>query len=156
MLMTGCIIPQSSANSHAFEAHFEGQIPNPSTNVDSSKGLASNRSHGYVYLFSDIQGNGLVNVFFSNGDRTKAANFGAQIYFFDQYGESIHKEVIHSKMEKANARSAFERKITNKINFGVFSSVKVEFFSNENHSSFTSSGLSSNKVQAHKLWQYPE
>jgi len=113
-----------SAATHPFEFHADARM------WHDSLGLID-QAYGYMYVVTDEDGNGTVNVMFSNGSGLDLAQFNARVSFLDAAGGVIREEHFDCWLDAAGLREAIECKVTKPLSRAEFDSISVDFYLSE-------------------------
>jgi len=86
------------------------------------------KTYGYMTLVTDKDGNGTIDVMFSNGNSRHSARFNARVKFLDATGAVIREEYFNHWLAAAEFNEAIEGKVTKPLPLSDFESVQVDFF----------------------------
>jgi len=86
------------------------------------------KTYGYMTLVTDREGNGSIDVMFSNGNRAHSARFNARVKFLDTDGTVIREEYFDHWLAAADFDGAIEGKVTKHLPLSDFESIQVDFF----------------------------
>ena len=89
---------------------------------------AIEKAYGLMTVVTDPNGNGTINVMFSNGSRSTSARFNARVKFLDQSGTVIREEYFDHWLGAAEFDEAIEGKVTKTITSASFDSIEVDFY----------------------------
>ncbi len=118
-----CSQPAVSA-SHPFEFHADARMQHENFGP-------IEQAYGYMNVVTDADGNGSINVMFSNGSGLDLAQFNARVKFLDTAGAIIKEEYFDCWMDAEGLREAIECKVTKLISLSAFDSVEVDFYLSE-------------------------
>ena len=128
ILTSALLIPLSllvslpaSAVSHPYEFHIDARMEHRSF------GLVEN-AYGYLNIVTDDNGNGVINVMFSNASQLEVALFNARVTFLNAAGEVLEEESFDCWIEAAGFREAMECKVTKPLPLSRFDSIEVDFY----------------------------
>lgn len=93
-----------------------------------SSGPAIEKAYGLMTVVTDRNGNGTINVMFSNGSHSTSARFNARVKFLDQSGAVIREEYFDHWLAAAEFDEAIEGKVTKAMNLADFESIEVDFY----------------------------
>jgi hypothetical protein len=113
-----------AAASQPFEFHADGKM------VHAQRGPVD-RAYGYMNVLTDSEGNGTINVMFSNGSGQDLAQFNARVKFLDTMGAIIREEYFDCWMDAEGLREAIECKVTKPLSVTNFDSIAVDFYLSE-------------------------
>jgi len=86
------------------------------------------RAYGFMTVVTDKNGDGTINVMFSNGSRSTSARFNARVKFLDQSGAVIREEYFDHWLAAAEFDEAIEGKVTKAMTSADFESIQVDFY----------------------------
>ena len=86
------------------------------------------RAYGFMTVLTDKNGDGTINVMFSNGSRSTSARFNARVKFLDQSGAVIQEEYFDHWLAAAEFDEAIEGKVTKSMTLADFESIQVDFY----------------------------
>ena len=86
------------------------------------------RAYGYINVITDPNGDGEINVMFSNASRVNEAEFNAQVKFLNQSGAVIKEESFNCWIDSTGFDEPIECKISKPVTLTDFESIKVDFF----------------------------
>jgi hypothetical protein len=86
------------------------------------------RAYGFMTVVTDKNGDGAINVMFSNGSRSTSARFNARVKFLDQSGAVIREEYFDHWLAAAEFDEAIEGKVTKAMTSAAFESIQVDFY----------------------------
>ena len=115
-----CSQPATAA-SHPFEFHADARM------VDAQLGPID-QAYGYMNVVTDSEGNGTINVMFSNGSGQDLAQFNARVKFLDTMGAVIREEHFDCWMDAEGLQEAIECKVTKPLSVTVFDTIEVDFY----------------------------
>jgi surface antigen len=123
-----CLLPlsllaskQALAVAHPYDFHADARM------VHQNLGPVD-KAYGYMNVVTDTNGNGIINVMFSNGSRLNWARFNARVKFLDVAGEVIKEEYFEHRIAAAGNDGAIERKVTKPLAVSNFDSIQVDFY----------------------------
>lgn len=119
--MSGLVISQAQAASHPYEFHADAKM------AYLDKAPVDN-AYGYMNLLTDDDGNGLINVMFSNASHVEEADFNASVKFLDHAGSVIKEEKFVCWIDSAGIEDQTECKISKFVTLQDFESIEVDFF----------------------------
>ena len=112
------------AATHPYEFHADARMQHDQLGpIDNA--------YGYTIVATDADGNGSINVMFSNGSDLDGLRFNARVKFYDAGGELILEEYFESWIDAAGFRDPVESKQTRPLATADFDSVEVDFFVTE-------------------------
>ena len=85
-------------------------------------------TYGLINVAIDADGQGRMEVMFSNGSQIDWARFNAYVKFIDAGGLVVREEHVYRWLESANAEGAAERKISKSMTLNRVKSVEVDFY----------------------------
>ena len=85
-------------------------------------------AYGYLYALVDGKGRAAVNVMFSNGDRSRSAQFNARVRFVDSDGKVVEEQHFSGRLTAASEEGAAERRLLRVIELQGFDSIEVDFY----------------------------
>ena len=89
---------------------------------------AVTKTYGYMTLVTDSEGNGTIDVMFSNGNSRHSALFNARVKFLNAAGAVIREEYFNHWLGAAEFDEAIEGKVSKPLPLADFESIQVEFF----------------------------
>ena len=89
---------------------------------------AVTKTYGLMTLVTDGEGNGTIDVMFSNGNSAYSARFNARVKFLDTDGTVIREEYFDHWLAAAEFDGAIEGKVTKHLPLSDFESIEVDFF----------------------------
>lgn len=89
---------------------------------------AIEKAYGFMTVVTDKNGDGTINVMFSNGSRSTSARFNARVKFLDQSGAVIREEYFDHWLAAAEFDEAIEGKVTKAMMLADFESIEVDFY----------------------------
>ena len=89
---------------------------------------AVTKTYGFMTLVTDGEGNGTIDVMFSNGNNAHSARFNARVKFLDTDGTVIREEYFDHWLAAAEFDEAIEGKVTKHLPLSDFESIQVDFF----------------------------
>jgi len=89
---------------------------------------AVTKTYGFMTLVTDAEGNGTIDVMFSNGNSAHSARFNARVKFLDTDGIVIREEYFDHWLAAAEFDGAVEGKVTKHLPLSDFESIQVDFF----------------------------
>ncbi len=113
-----------AAASHPFEFHADARMQHEIHGP-------IEQAYGYMNVVTDSQGNGTINVMFSNGSGLDLAQFNAQVRFLDADGIVLGEEHFDCWLDAAGLREAIECKITKPLSLVDFDAIEVDFYLSE-------------------------
>lgn len=123
-----CLLPlsllasrQALAVAHPYDYHADARM------IHQNLGPVE-KAYGYMNVVTDTNGNGIINVMFSNGSQLNWARFNARVKFLDAAGSVIKEETFDQRIAAAGNEGAIERKVTKSLAVSNFDSIQVEFF----------------------------
>ena len=115
---------QAQAVTHPYEFHADAKMAYQDENpVD--------KAYGYMNLVTNPDGNGLINVMFSNASRVDEAEFNARVRFLDRAGEVIQEEKLNCWFDSSGIENPIECKVSRFVTLTNFDSIEVDFFLTE-------------------------
>ena len=115
-----CSQPATAA-SHPFEFHADARM------VDAQLGPIE-QAYGYMNVVTDSEGNGTINVMFSNGSGQDLAQVNARVKFLDTMGAVIREEYFDCWMDAEGLQEAIECKVTKPLSVTHFDAIEVDFY----------------------------
>jgi surface antigen len=123
-----CLLPlsllaskQALAATHPYDFHADARM------VHQNLGPVE-KAYGYMNVVTDTNGNGIINVMFSNGSQLNGARFNARVKFLDAAGAVIKEEYFDHRIAAAGKEGAIERKVTKPLAVSSFDSIQVDFY----------------------------
>jgi len=123
-----CLVPlcllgsrQAFAVAHPYDFHADARM------VHQNLGPVE-KAYGYMNVVTDTDGQGIINVMFSNGSQLNGARFNARVKFLDAAGAIIKEEVFDHRIGAAGNEGAIERKVTKPLALSNFESIQVDFY----------------------------
>ncbi len=113
-----------NAASHPFEFHANARMQHEQYGP-------IEQAYGYMNVITDDNGNGSINVMFSNGSGLDLAQFNARVKFLDTAGAIIKEEYFDCWIDAEGLQEAIECKITKPLSLSDFESVEVDFYLSE-------------------------
>ena len=89
---------------------------------------AVSKTYGLMTLVTDGEGNGTIDVMFSNGNKAHSARFNARVKFLDAAGAVIREEYFDHWLAAAGFDGAIEGKVTKHLPLSDFESIQVDFY----------------------------
>lgn len=89
---------------------------------------AIEKAYGLMTVVTDKNGDGTINVMFSNGNQSTSARFNARVKFLDQSGTVIREEYFDHWLGAAEFDEAIEGKVTKSMTSADFESIQVDFY----------------------------
>ncbi|MBT8434598.1 MAG: hypothetical protein KJN95_08055 [Gammaproteobacteria bacterium] len=89
---------------------------------------AIEKAYGLMTVVTDKNGDGIINVMFSNGSRSTSARFNARVKFLDDSGAVIREENFDHWLAAAEFDEAIEGKVTKAMTLADFESIEVDFY----------------------------
>ena len=86
------------------------------------------KAYGYMNVFTDNDGNGLINVMFSNASQVKEADFNASVKFLNHAGSVVKEEKFNCWIDSGGIEDPIECKISKFVTLSDFESIEVDFF----------------------------
>ena len=112
---------QAYAVSHPYEFHADAKMQMQ------SHGPVDN-AYGYMFIETDIDGNGSITVMFSNASEVDFARFNARVKFLDTAGALIGEEYFDCWIDREDVNEAIECRLTRPLSHSSFDSVQVDFY----------------------------
>ena len=123
-----CLLPLSLLGSrqvyavaHPYDFHADARM------VHQNLGPVE-KAYGYMNVVTDTNGNGIINVMFSNGSQLNWARFNARVKFLDAAGVVIKQEYFDHRIAAAGNEGANERKVSKPLAVSDFDSIQVDFY----------------------------
>ncbi len=104
-----------------FEFHHDARMQHQA-------GGTLEKAYGYVYVATDMQGHGVIQVMFSNGSSLDNARFNARLKFLDADGGLIREESFSHRIEAAGVDGAAERRLSKLVDLTQFTALQVDFY----------------------------
>ena len=123
LLVCACsfMFNQAYAVAHPFEFHADAKMQLQSYGpVDDA--------YGYMYVETDLEGNGTITVMFSNASEVDLARFNAHVKFLDQAGAVVGEEYFDCWIDREGMREAIECKLSRPLAHSGFDSIQVDFY----------------------------
>ncbi len=115
------VFNQAYAVSHPYEFHADAKMQLQSYGpVDDA--------YGYMYIETDIDGNGSITVMFSNASEVDIARFNARVKFIDTAGSIIGEEHFDCWIDREGIHEAIECKLIRPLSHSGFDSIQVDFY----------------------------
>jgi hypothetical protein len=115
---------QAHAVAHPFEFHADAKMAHQEQGpVD--------KAYGYMNVITDEDGNGSINVMFSNASRVNEAGFNASVKFFDTAGAVVREESFNCWMDSTGIEGPIECLVSKPLMTSNFESIQVDFFLSE-------------------------
>ncbi len=111
----------ASAAGHPYEFSADARMAHQGLN-------AVQRAYGFMTVVTDENGDGIINVMFSNGSRSTSARFNARVKFLDDSGAVIREEYFDHWLAAAEFDEAIEGKVTKTMTLADFESIQVDFY----------------------------
>lgn len=111
----------AAAIGHPYEFAVDARMANQGNDI-------VNKTYGYMTLVTDKDGNGTIDVMFSNGNPSHSARFNARVKFLDAAGAVIREEYFNHWLAAAEFNEAIEGKVTKPLPLSDFDSIQVDFF----------------------------
>ena len=89
------------------------------------------KAYGYMNLFTDNQGDGVINVMFSNASDLDRTQFNARVKFLSATGTVIREENFNCWLDSAEIEEPIECKVSKALTLSDFESIKVDFYLSE-------------------------
>ena len=89
---------------------------------------AIENAYGFMTVVTDKNGDGTINVMFSNGSRSTSARFNARVKFLDDSGAVIREEYFDHWLGAAEFDETIEGKVTKTMTSSNFESIEVDFY----------------------------
>ena len=89
---------------------------------------AVTKTYGFMTLVTDGEGNGTIDVMFSNGNHAHSARFNARVQFLNAEGTVITEEYFDHWLAAADFDGAIEGKVTKNLPLSDFESIQVDFY----------------------------
>lgn len=119
------------ADSHPYEFHADARMAHELYGpVD--------KTYGYMYVLTDRNGKGTINVMFSNGNEASWARFNARVRLVDATGAVVREELFESWLDAADFGEATERRISKALEGVDFETVRVDFYLSDISDRYTS------------------
>jgi hypothetical protein len=96
--------------------------------MTSTSETAIEKAYGFMTVVTDKNGDGTINVMFSNGSRLTSARFNARVKFLDDSGAVIREEYFDHWLAAAEFDEAIEGKVTKAMTPSEFDSIEVDFY----------------------------
>jgi surface antigen len=123
-----CLVPlfllgsrQAFAVAHPYDFHADARM------VHQNLGPVA-KAYGYMNVVTDTNGQGIINVMFSNGSQLNWARFNARVKFLDATGTIIKEEIFDQRIAAAGNEGAVERKVSKSLTVSDFDSIQVDFY----------------------------
>jgi len=123
-----CLLPlsllatrQALAVAHPYDFHADARM------LHRNLGPVE-KAYGYMNVVTDTNGNGIINVMFSNGSQLNWARFNARVKFLDAAGAIIKEEYFDRRIAAAESEGAIERKLSKPLSVSNFDSIQVDFY----------------------------
>jgi hypothetical protein len=123
-----CLVPlillgsrQALAVAHPYDFHADARM------VHQNLGPVD-KAYGYMNVVTDTDGNGIINVMFSNGSRLNWVRFNARVKFLNAAGVVIKEENFDHRIGAAGDEGAVERKVSKPLAVSDFASIQVDFY----------------------------
>lgn len=116
--------PTANAASHPFEFHADARMQHEQLGP-------IEQAYGYMNVVTDENGNGSINVMFSNGSGLDLAQFNARVKFLDTAGAIIKEEYFDCWIDAEGLQEAVECKVTRPLSLSSFDSIEVDFYLSE-------------------------
>ena len=107
---------QAQAVSHPYEFHSDAKI----ATLDQDP---IDKAYGYMNVFTNPDGHGLINVMFSNASRVDEAEFNARVKFLDRDGEVIQEERFNCWIDSSGIEHPIECKVSKYVTLINFDSI---------------------------------
>ncbi len=114
----------AAAAAHPFEFHADARMQH-------ERYGPVEQAYGYMNVITDANGNGSINVMFSNGSGLDLAQFNARVKFLDTAGAIIREEYFDCWMDAEGLQEAIECKVTKPLSISAFEAVEVDFYLSE-------------------------
>ena len=111
----------ASAVGHPYEFAVDARMANHDSDTVT-------KTYGYMTLVTDREGNGTIDVMFSNGNSRHSALFNARVKFLDAAGAVLREEYFNHWLAAAEFDEAIEGKVSKPLPLADFESIQVEFF----------------------------
>ena len=111
----------SYAATNQFDFHTDAKL------LRTNHGLVD-KAYGYMNVVTDNNGEGIINVMFSNGSRIDWARFNADVKFLNAAGSVIKQEHFARRLQAANHDGAVEHKLIKPLTISNFDSIEVDFY----------------------------
>jgi len=85
-------------------------------------------AYGYMNVITDINGQGTINVMFSNGSDLERAQFNARARFLNAGGGLVQEELFDCWIDAEGLREAAECKVSQPLKVTGFDRVEVDFY----------------------------
>ena len=119
--VTAFVLNPAQAASHQIDFHKASRM------MHSSYGPVD-KAYGLMTLSTGSNGEGIINVMFSNGSPIGGARFNARVKFLDASGAVIKEEHFDYRIAAAGYDGAVERKLTKPLDLSNFDSIEVDFY----------------------------
>lgn len=123
-----CLLPlsllaarQAFAATQPFDFHADARM------VHQNLGPVD-KAYGYMNVITDTNGNGIINVMFSNGSHLDSARFNARVKFLNAAGVIIKEEYFDDRIAAAGIEGAIESKLSKPLTVSDFDSIQVDFY----------------------------
>ena len=85
-------------------------------------------AYGYMYIETDVNGDGVITVMFSNASEVDLARFNARVKFLDESGAVVGEEYFDCWIDAEGYREAIECKLSRPLTHSGFESIEVDFY----------------------------
>ena len=115
---------QAHAVAHPFEFHADAKMAHQEQGpVD--------KAYGYMNVVTDQEGNGSINVMFSNDSHVNEAGFNASVKFLNTSGVVIREESFNCWMDSNGIEGPVECMVSKPLMSSNFESIEVDFYLSE-------------------------
>ena len=115
---------QAHAVAHPFEFHADARM------VHQEQGSIE-KAYGYMNVITDKDGNGSINVMFSNASHVSEAGFNASVKFLNPAGVIIREESFNCWMDSTGVDGPIECLVSKPLMTSTFDSIEVDFYLSE-------------------------
>ena len=121
ILVSALVANLAHAATNPFDYHIDAKM------VQKSYGPVD-KAYGYMNVVTDNNGNGVINVMFSNGSQIDWARFNANVKFLNAAGSVVKEEHFARRLSAANRAGAVEHKLIKPVTVSNFDSIQVDFY----------------------------
>ena len=112
---------QAHAVAHPYEFHADAKMAHQEQGpVD--------KAYGYMNVITDKDGNGSINVMFSNASHVNEAGFNASVKFLNTAGAVVREENFNCWMDSTGIEGPLECKVSKPLMTSNFESIQVDFY----------------------------
>ena len=111
----------ASAVAQPYEFHADARMQHETFGSEA-------KTYGYMNVFTDSHGDGIINVMFSNGSRLHRARFNARVNFLNAAGNVIREEHFNCWIDAADVTEQTECKVSRVFSLTGFDSIGVDFY----------------------------